>query len=497
MKTTTSLLTIGCIILPFMGRVAFGGCFDVKAFGAAGDGVTDDTASIQAAISAAGVASNRVVCFPAGTYRLTQAIRPEYDNLTLRGVAGATIVADPDMSTAIGMTFPEAILVSKGFPASQNQPQQVAGLTIQSLAVQAKAGYPTNPTFSAGVIQLNNCVNCLVSNVSITYTGSTLAPPGDLDGIVTSQGTTGKIQGVVVSGIPKAGIYLSGGTHDLIVDQCEAKNVRGPIDQAGISIAGAKNVTVMRSTSHDNGGPGILIQVQDAGQTTDVAVESSQFNNNGGEGIKLASSVVGHVPTRVAIVGVQALNNASDGILVEAGKQVTIDGAEVADSGIAGIRIDNSPIDANYTLRTSVVQITNPNVHDNGRLVQILESGIGLAGAQQVTIAGGHVYRTNSSRNQVYGIGLYRNNQGVASNQVTIVDVDATIGLLSPPVVTIDESGFNDPTAAVKDGYYRLSANGPPEGVLSAPIGSLYHDLSGHASYKKVSGWGPIGWVSF
>jgi hypothetical protein len=496
MKITTSLLTISCIVLPCMGRIALGACFDVKAYGAKGDGVTDDTASIQAAINAAGVASNRVVCFSAGTYRLTQALRPEYDNLTLQGVAGATIVADPDMSTPVGMTVPEAILVSKGFPLSQNSPSPVVGLTIQSLAVQAKTGFPAGNT-SAGAIQLNNCVSCLVTGVTITYTGSTSAIPADLDGIVTSQGTTGKIQGVVVSGIPKAGIYLSGGTHDLIVDQCEVKNGQGPIDQAGISIDGATNVTVTRSTAHDNGGPGILIQVQDAGQTTGVFVASSQFNNNGGEGIKLASDVVGQVPTSVTIVGVQALNNASDGILVEAGNQVTIAGVEVAGSGIAGIWIDNTPIDANYTVRTSVVQIINANVHDNGRLVQIQESGIGLVGVQQVTITGGQVYRTDLSRNQIYGIGLYRNKFFVASDQITILNVVATVGLQSPPVVPIDGFGFNDPAAEVIDGYFNLSANGPPEGVLSAPAGSLYQDLSSHVLYTKASGSGPTGWVSF
>src|SRR6516225_205857 len=163
MKTTTALLTISWIILPFMGQGAFGACFNVKAYGAAGDGVTDDTASIQAAINAAGAAPNGVACFPAGTYRLTEAIRPEFDNLTLQGVPGATIVADPDMSTAMGFTYPEAILVSKD---NTSPPTKVAGLTIQSLAIQVKAGRPSNSS-STGAIQLNNCVNCLVSNVTI------------------------------------------------------------------------------------------------------------------------------------------------------------------------------------------------------------------------------------------------------------------------------------------------------------------------------------------
>lgn len=44
--------------------------YNVKSFGAKGDATTDDTTSIQAAITAAGVDS-KAVCFPAGTYKTT------------------------------------------------------------------------------------------------------------------------------------------------------------------------------------------------------------------------------------------------------------------------------------------------------------------------------------------------------------------------------------------------------------------------------------------
>jgi hypothetical protein len=202
--------------------------------------------------------------------------------------------------------------------------------------------------------------------------------------------------------------------------------------------------------------------------------------------------VVGQVPTRVTLVSVQALNNAWDGILVEAGNQVTIDGAEAAGSGIAGIRIDN--VDANDNLRTSVVQITNPIVHDNGRLVGISESGIGLNGVKQVTITGGIIYHTDGAPgNQVYGIGLYRNKFGIACDQVTILNV-AVVGLQSPPVVPIHEDGSNDPTAVVQNGHYDLSGNFKPDGVLSAPAGSVYEYLPGQVHYHKVSGFDSFNW---
>lgn len=48
--------------------------FDVRAFGAVGDGSTDDTSAVNSAISAAITAGRGVVYFPAGKYRLTSQI---------------------------------------------------------------------------------------------------------------------------------------------------------------------------------------------------------------------------------------------------------------------------------------------------------------------------------------------------------------------------------------------------------------------------------------
>lgn len=48
-----------------------GGCYNVMDYGAVGDGVTDDTAAIQAAIDAAFAAGGGIVCFPVARYMTT------------------------------------------------------------------------------------------------------------------------------------------------------------------------------------------------------------------------------------------------------------------------------------------------------------------------------------------------------------------------------------------------------------------------------------------
>lgn len=73
--------------------VALYGEYNVKMFGALGDGITDDTAAIQAAIDAAEayVALNdtaAIVYFPPGKYRVSSTIHVQEDAIWLRGVGG-------------------------------------------------------------------------------------------------------------------------------------------------------------------------------------------------------------------------------------------------------------------------------------------------------------------------------------------------------------------------------------------------------------------------
>lgn len=68
---------------------------NVKTFGARGDGVTDDTAAIQAAIEAAGAAGGGRVVLPRGTYKITAKLTVSASNVSLIGEGG-------DMSHDVG-----------------------------------------------------------------------------------------------------------------------------------------------------------------------------------------------------------------------------------------------------------------------------------------------------------------------------------------------------------------------------------------------------------
>lgn len=68
--------------------------YNVKSagFGAKGDGLTNDSTTIQAAMDAAGVAGGGVVLLPVGTYLINASLKFNYDNVTLTGAGSGTIL---------------------------------------------------------------------------------------------------------------------------------------------------------------------------------------------------------------------------------------------------------------------------------------------------------------------------------------------------------------------------------------------------------------------
>jgi hypothetical protein len=85
-----------------------GPTIDVTAYGATGDGITDDIDAIDAAIEAADNTPGSTVYFPAGTYMISHVIRDIPDDTRLRGagIDQTTIAAHPGFTTNYyGMLF--------------------------------------------------------------------------------------------------------------------------------------------------------------------------------------------------------------------------------------------------------------------------------------------------------------------------------------------------------------------------------------------------------
>ncbi len=108
-------------------KVTNGGTFSAKWVGAVGNGVTDDTLPVQAAIDAVGWGGGGTVLFPGGNYLLNTPQDSDgsnhhvlfigWDNMTLRGQSGAVLTSTANL--AGGQTLSVGGMVKSTSPATR------------------------------------------------------------------------------------------------------------------------------------------------------------------------------------------------------------------------------------------------------------------------------------------------------------------------------------------------------------------------------------------
>ena len=126
--------------------------YNVKSspYSAAGDDSNDDTAEIQAAITAAaGATYNGVVYFPPGIYRVSSALSIS-DGITLRG-------------SGVGSTTIRNITATTGIAISGSS---LSNVTIKDLTIDS--ANDAGAVNGAVALDLDDCSECSFSNISIT-----------------------------------------------------------------------------------------------------------------------------------------------------------------------------------------------------------------------------------------------------------------------------------------------------------------------------------------
>lgn len=390
--------------------------------GAGAGGPAGDAPAINRALRAAQAAGNPCVYLPPGDYFIRQLpgqgpldvpIRPEIDGLTLFGAPGGTsrIVLEADAF---------ALLVNK---ADSSPPAEVRRLTLRDLTIEV----PGDRGWSnAGVIQLNHCTGVHVTGVSIHMNGRAQFDRGlKMSGLVTSQGTTGLIERVLVDGPSKAGIYLATGTHDLTVKDSELRSSWSapPINAAppGLSISGAARITVTNLYTHHNRGDGLFIATPGPppappapwrpAPTSDIRVLGGRFWSNaegGGAGIRVASAYP-EVPRDILLSGVDVRGNAGPGILIEAGRGVEVRRPLVAHNGAQGIFLRDVllPGQDPALARTAGVRLVDPEITDNGRRVHVDVGALEIRGrVESVELTGGRLGSSDPTSRQRIGVAL-------------------------------------------------------------------------------------------
>lgn len=122
----------------------------VRDFGAVGDGVTDDTAAIQAAVNAVSAAGRGEVYFPAGTYKTTATVTISSSNVSLVGAGIGVSFIYPAQSSGDVIYF----------SGTTGTPLQRVGMRELSMYGQA-----TNPT-SGALVRMSN-VNTVAGFINV------------------------------------------------------------------------------------------------------------------------------------------------------------------------------------------------------------------------------------------------------------------------------------------------------------------------------------------
>jgi len=183
---------------------------NVRDYGAVGDGVTDDTAALQAAINAMGDANGRALYLPQGTYKITQSL--DFSNVpggrfSIYGAGGtlSTIeVAANNVAairfTGVGSTL--AQISDLGFTTSS---PSLSGTTAISLSGTTVTSYIANANisninivgYSTG-ISLTDTLTSTIANVTIVDSaangvGVALMRAGmtSLSNVIVGPGVTG------------------------------------------------------------------------------------------------------------------------------------------------------------------------------------------------------------------------------------------------------------------------------------------------------------------
>jgi hypothetical protein len=323
----------------------------VKDFGAVGNGSTDDTAAIQAAINSLS-ATGGTVYLPTGTYKVSSTISWTFDNLTLMGAGkGATEIRTFIAATDVIGIGTTADGVSRG--------------GIYDLSIIAD----TTQVSGAG-IHLTNCNNVRISNVVMgygLYTGIQISAGADqfgnyIDNFFISTctygiyvgGATGIVQGVyasdgVIGSCTNSGILLQqiSGFYGSSFDIISCRNALSTFPNTGQSVANCFFSDITCDTSTESG----WAFLSNGGKVEQVNMVNCWGASCADDGLFISQQCNAFVVTNF-----RAINNQQRGIYVQGGKNLNFVNCQVlANSMVGSASFDGFSIDGATVDNLSII----------------------------------------------------------------------------------------------------------------------------------------------
>lgn len=366
--------------------------YNVKAYGAVGDGVTNDAAAIQAAIDACNTAGGGVVYLPEAVYIVTTAITPKNNVLVVGAGKGVTILKT---GVASGYFFTSTTTLSR--------------FGLQDMTIDC------GNTVAGSGVSLYYASNCLINRVEFKN--------GATNGWLLKFGvTTGATDGVLClnNKIIDCDFNTHAGTLEmLLLFNCRNTEVIRPYftgKTGGSVIFGlwqkTYNTRIVEPTFRDNAGICLYYSITCEetvienlyAENNGIVIQGANISDNGAFGLTQAKGL--HIINPVIIGG--ANSTTAYGIQLGAVNNVSVINA-VIEEYETGILFDNGNNAAN-TAATNWT-ILNPHIRNCNPVnnVHVYHTGIffqAIGGSMYGRIIGGSFYDDQATKTQRYPIGF-------------------------------------------------------------------------------------------
>jgi hypothetical protein len=244
----------------------------VKDFGAVGDGTTDDTTAIQAAIDA--IASGGELVFPPGTYKITSVISKTFANnvrIRIHGY-GAKIDGTAVTGTVAGDTF----LISLGGATAETQ-------TLGATVTEGAVSLTTGSALSANPGDILRITSTDLWNPTRAYYYK-----GEMAQVRSISGTTVNLSNAIYDG------YTNSTTSVLRLDtptiEIEGLEIEMDANQTALRLSGVRNPIVRGLKVHGARYTGILLYYCWGGAVENCDVYDSWYTGTGASYCVLVAS---------------------------------------------------------------------------------------------------------------------------------------------------------------------------------------------------------------
>lgn len=429
--------------------------FNVQNFGAKGDGITDDTAAIQAAIDAAAAAGGGQVYVPAGTYIVSGGEEPSDGCLMLKsnvhlygdGMGETTIkVADGSDTKITGIIRSAYGEETHDFGISQLTIDGNRDHTTGKIDgwfngyIPGEEGYDSNVTIDS--VEIKDCSGY---------------------GFDPHEQTVN----MVIKNSVSHGNGLDGFVADFLSDSTFENNVAYDNDRHGFNVVtSTHDFTLTNNVAYDNGGNGIVVQ-------------------RGSEDIPS--------PSNITITGGEVYGNGAEGVLIKLSSEVTVTGVDIHDNASAGVRIygSNHVEILDNTLNNNSLGGAVPEI-----IIQSYDDTLGVSGkyfnGSDNTIQGNLISGSDLS---TYGV-AERNEDGTDRNAIiantishtskgaTLVYGDGSYVSATAPMTTVQGTAGNDTLlgTSASEIFYGGAGNDTINGGAGGDI------LVGGAGVDKLTG---------